>query len=448
MSIDLFKLVQEHLSDDLLNKASSFLGESKETTKSGFSAAIPALMAGLISKGSDTNGAKDLFQLISKPALSGNLLNNLGGLFSGTGDSASGDIGGSILNTVFGDKMGGIVNIVSGAAGLKSGSGSSLLKMAAPLLMSVIGKQVSGSGQGIGSFIDLIMGQKENLKKYAPAGLLDALGGSLNLGSLAAVATNFAKGSTTVAGRAGDQLQASGQQGGGMLKKLLPFLLLGAVALLAFYFMRGCNNGAAVADTAKEMVDSTAQSVDSMVTDASAAVTDAAQSIYNVGENLIGKTVAGFESLGAFTKRKLNSGTELIIPENGVESKLIKFVESADPVSKDLWFDFDRILFETGSASLKAESAGQITNIAEILKAFPKVHLKIGGYTDNVGNPASNLNLSKARAESVVSSIVSQGVEASRLSSEGYGDKYPVTTNDTEEGRAKNRRVSARVTQK
>lgn len=443
MSIDLFKLVQDHLSDDLLNKASSFLGESSETTKSGFSAAIPTLMAGLISKGSDPNGAKDLIQLVSKPELSGNLLNNLGGLFSGTGDSSSSDLGGSILSAVFGDKMGGIVNIVSRVAGLKSGSGSSLLKMAAPLLMSIIGKQVLGSGKGVGSLIDLIMGQKENLKKNAPAGLLDALGGSLNLGSLGNVTSNFAKGTVATADRA----SASAPQGGGMLRKLLPFLLLGAVALLAFYFMRGCNKGGAVAD-AKEMIDSTAKSVDTLVANATGTVADAAQSIYNVGENLVGKTVAGFESLGAFAKRKLSSGIELIIPENGVESKLIRFAESTDAVSKDLWFDFDRILFETGSAALKAESTGQITNIVEILKAFPKVHLKIGGYTDNVGNPASNLSLSKARAESVVKSIISQGIDASRLTSEGYGDKHPVASNDTEEGRAKNRRVSARVTQK
>jgi outer membrane protein OmpA-like peptidoglycan-associated protein len=268
------------------------------------------------------------------------------------------------------------------------------------------------------------MGQKDNLRKYAPAGLLESLGGSLNLGSLG------------ITGDAARTIKATATQGRGFMRTVLPFILILLAALLGFYFFRG-NKGPTVADTQKETGTPTL-----------VAIEETAQSIYNVGEDLVGRTVAGFENLGNFIRHRLSTGRDLIIPEFGIESKLIGFIESNNPVTKELWFDFDRILFETGSATLKPESMGQITNIAEIMKAFPNVHLKIGGYTDNVGDPAANLKLSQARAEAVRAMIIRQDINASRLTAEGYGEQHPVASNDTEQGRAKNRRVAARVTQK
>ena len=117
-------------------------------------------------------------------------------------------------------------------------------------------------------------------------------------------------------------------------------------------------------------------------------------------------------------------------------------------MDKETWFDFDRLLFQTGSSKLKPESQEQLENVAAILKAYPKVKVKIGGYTDNTGDSVANLKLSTERAESVRKSLEELGVEASRLSSEGYGEEHPVASNDSEEGRAKNRRISLRVTEK
>jgi outer membrane protein OmpA-like peptidoglycan-associated protein len=82
------------------------------------------------------------------------------------------------------------------------------------------------------------------------------------------------------------------------------------------------------------------------------------------------------------------------------------------------------------------------------LKAFPKVKIKIGGYTDNVGKAESNMKLSAERATVVMDAIVAGGIDKSRLESEGYGDKNPVSTNDTDEGRAMNRRIAISVREK
>jgi outer membrane protein OmpA-like peptidoglycan-associated protein len=83
-----------------------------------------------------------------------------------------------------------------------------------------------------------------------------------------------------------------------------------------------------------------------------------------------------------------------------------------------------------------------------ILKAYPAVKVKIGGYTDNVGAPAANLRLSQERADAVKQAIVHDGVGANRIVAEGYGEQHPVADNTTEGGRAQNRRIALRVTAK
>jgi K(+)-stimulated pyrophosphate-energized sodium pump len=135
--------------------------------------------------------------------------------------------------------------------------------------------------------------------------------------------------------------------------------------------------------------------------------------------------------------------------EAAVESKLIEFINDESKVAdKESWFSFDRLTFETGSDKLVASSQEQLGNIAKILEAFPNVHLEIGGYTDNTGDKAANIKLSDDRANTVLKSLVALGVSAVRLKAEGYGDQYPVSSNDTEEGRAKNRRIDLRVAKK
>lgn len=133
---------------------------------------------------------------------------------------------------------------------------------------------------------------------------------------------------------------------------------------------------------------------------------------------------------------------------DGIEANLLNFIKSDKAVDKDTWFDFDRLTFETGSATLKPESQEQLSNIAAILKAYPNVNVKLGGYTDNTGDANANLKLSNDRAASVKAELAKMGIADGRLESEGYGQEHPVASNDTEAGRAQNRRISIRVTKK
>jgi len=97
---------------------------------------------------------------------------------------------------------------------------------------------------------------------------------------------------------------------------------------------------------------------------------------------------------------------------------------------------------------LKPSSQEQLRNVADILKAYPNVHLKIGGYTDNVGDDAYNLKLSSDRANNTMNELVSLGVDRSRLEAEGYGEAHPIADNGSAEGRQRNRRIDMNVTSK
>lgn len=157
-------------------------------------------------------------------------------------------------------------------------------------------------------------------------------------------------------------------------------------------------------------------------------------------------------NVGEATNIGLSTGKQLAVGKNSVEYKLFSFLsDAATTVDADKtkgWISLDRVYFENGKSTLTAESQTQLANIAEILKAFPNAKLKLGGYTDNTGSEATNVKISGERAKTALEAVVKNGVDAGRLKSEGYGPQHPIASNDTPEGKAQNRRVDIRVTEK
>jgi outer membrane protein OmpA-like peptidoglycan-associated protein len=99
------------------------------------------------------------------------------------------------------------------------------------------------------------------------------------------------------------------------------------------------------------------------------------------------------------------------------------------------------VLFEFGKADLKPEAKTKLARVAGFLIAAPNRDAAIEGYTDNVGSESYNSTLSRERAETVRDFLVANGVESTRLATAGYGPAYPVDSNESAEGRRRNRRV-------
>jgi OOP family OmpA-OmpF porin len=102
------------------------------------------------------------------------------------------------------------------------------------------------------------------------------------------------------------------------------------------------------------------------------------------------------------------------------------------------------INFDFGSAKIKEESFDYLNKLAEILKSTG-ANIKVNGHTDSIGTVEYNLKLSRDRAKSVVNYLTNKGIAKEKLSSEGYGPNRPLTTNETDEGRAMNRRVEFEI---
>lgn len=99
------------------------------------------------------------------------------------------------------------------------------------------------------------------------------------------------------------------------------------------------------------------------------------------------------------------------------------------------------VVFDLNSAELNEGGARSVTRIANTLKKYPEGRIRVEGYTDSTGSEAYNADLSERRAKSVKQIFVNNGIPAERLIVEGYGEQYPVASNDTPQGRQLNRRV-------
>lgn len=113
----------------------------------------------------------------------------------------------------------------------------------------------------------------------------------------------------------------------------------------------------------------------------------------------------------------------------------------AEGLARDGKVTLDGIHFDTALATLRAESAAALDQAATLLRQQPALRLSVVGHTDNTGDAGANQQLSAARAEAVRQALVERGIAADRLSAQGVGSMAPVASNDTPDGRARNRRV-------
>ncbi|MBV8326596.1 sodium-translocating pyrophosphatase [Chryseobacterium sp.] len=151
---------------------------------------------------------------------------------------------------------------------------------------------------------------------------------------------------------------------------------------------------------------------------------------------------------GNIQKISLKGGKTIAVGEGSQMYQLYNSLKQKDKsvLDPNKWYTIENLYFETGSSDLKPGYELQLNNLAEILNTYPELKIKLGGYTDNSGNEESNQQLSNLRAQTAKLKLLELGVASDRVEAEGYGSQHPVCeTNDTEECKAKNRRIDVRV---
>jgi outer membrane protein OmpA-like peptidoglycan-associated protein len=383
---DLLETATALLTPDRIQKAAALVGESPTSTQKSFAGMVPTILAGLMKLSSSDTGASQLLGLVKRVGGDGSVLNNLGALLGGgPATQTAMSTGRDVLQTVFGGKLDTVVDQLASASGVKTSSASSLLSLAAPLVLGVLGREKKARGLNAGGVANLLLGEKSALAGRMPA----ALSGVLGLGGPSVTAARM----TPV---------PLGPAAGSFLRWLLPVALLALVgAWLASW--RACGQ---TTEQAKQAVQ---------------------QQVARIA---------------------LPGGGLLEGREGSFKYNLARFLGNTADTTVPRTFVFEDLNFPTGSAALTPESARTVTDVVAILKAYPTAKTRLEGHTDNAGDAAANKQLALERAKAVRDMMVANGIDAARLDYAGFGQERPLASNDTEDGRAKNRRTELVVVAK
>lgn len=172
MSGSLLDSLSQMVTPDLLSQAASALGENQGGVSRGIGAVLPMLLGGVASRANDTNFASSLFKLVTDSRNDVGVLGDLGKLLSpGASSSPMMALGSQLLGSLFGNNLGAVGNALAGYAGIRPQSANSLLSMAAPMVLGLLGKQVKSGGLNISSLASLLTGQKSSIAAAMPSGL-------------------------------------------------------------------------------------------------------------------------------------------------------------------------------------------------------------------------------------------------------------------------------------
>ncbi len=376
-------------------KAASTYGESEPAVAKGFTVAVAAVMAPLVARAGDAQFTRRLLGMVKEVPADVTLLDEPDRLFTRPARAVEEAGPVAILRSlVFGGNTQTITTAISRASGVKATTAASMFSVALPTVLGYLSRLVARENLDAAGLGRRLYAERVPLAAVLPAnlGALISIGQDTELAGERDVAPVRASDATTVE----PVSRSSG--------RWIAAVVAGLLALGGLYAYLG---------RARDP-----------------------------------EGTPGAIGTAGYVARVLPDGTNLRFPAASTEATLLAFIEANTPLGRETWYELDRITFETDSATLRPQSREQLSNIAVILRAYPPVRIKIGGYTDNSGDAAANLRLSQARAETVRNELRTMGITASRLEAEGYGQAHPVADNATPEGRATNRRVAFRLTER
>ncbi|MEE9396654.1 MAG: DUF937 domain-containing protein [Methylococcales bacterium] len=268
MSFNLMDLVKDQLSDQVMGQLGKVLGGSADQNSSAISGAIPGLLSGLINSGSSSAGADELLGAINDQDDS--ILDNLGDMLGGSGQSSLMSAGSSILGSLLGGGgLGSLVSAIAGFSGLGKGPAKSLLGLLAPIIFGVIKRKLLGDGGlNLSSLMGMLNGQKDNVAAAMPSGFAQHLNAS---GTTDTTSSNVTDASQNVA-----------TEGKSLLGRLLLLaLVLGALFLAYNMFSKKGESIDKVVDATKNAV-STNMNVGEELTGVMSSITNSLSGISDV----------------------------------------------------------------------------------------------------------------------------------------------------------------------
>lgn len=395
MADNLLDMAKREIGSSGTGALSSALGLPADKGGPAFESGLSTVLAGMLNKGSSKTGMGNLFNTIVNSG------GGAGGLdLSSLADTAKDpqklsslqNKGASLLNGVFGGKAESVGNLLTSSIGGGAGSGGNLLKVAAPVVVSLLSKQVKSKGLDVSDLGSLLQGQKSFIKDKLPSGVINELGVS-----------NFDKlgGALTTHGHEQPQeprpeaIRKPGKKRGGFGKWFWPLL----IALVALYALNMC----AKRDKMEEKPSEIILEQETMTTEPPPPqATQPDQADF----------ATGFREYLANTARDPNREFPLAIQ------------------------------FARDSAQVTSRTVPDVDALVKMMQENASLSIAIEGHTSSEGDEARNQQLSQERADAVRQLLVSKGIAANRVTAVGMGSAKLIVGDGSS---VENRRVSVRV---
>jgi OmpA-OmpF porin, OOP family len=399
-------LCRAPFTSDVLRRVSGALDEGSAVIGKAVAGAAPAVLIGVLDTASTPAGMDRVRRMMRDTRSLDAMPDNLGSLLRDR--SAIGEVmrrGLRVVSTLFGNRADRITEALGGYAGMRSGAASSLLSLVAPIILSLLDRRAGTAGLDFSGVMGLLRAQRSSIAGAVPTALATALGFRDERSGQGTDARSAQRRRPVRAGRTA-----------------WPFLVAGA-GVLALLTVLGRPRTLEVATDGAWM--------------------QPARTTHAAAAPSVGPDPEPAAQWPAASMKESPRPPRSDAPDT--VQQMAVFLTGDSSVEEPRRFVLGDLSFQSGSATLTQESQETVDALAKVLRANPTVEIALEGHTDNTGSAAANKALSTARAAAIEDGLVGAGVPGERIMVAGYGPDRPVASNDTEEGRARNRRTEVVV---
>lgn len=397
-----YESLKESISPQMLKTAAATLREDEKGVASAVAVLLPSLLVRFMDQGETARVNETI-----REAGNAELFDRRAEIFAGHGIDGGMNLGERFENELVGAENKAYPNAVAAESGISAASADRLSGWVAAVIAGYVGHKIVRNNLSMSAVMAGLRQERGSVVKEIP----------VKVGRAAGI-SGMCSSSAPVAGRDGKKNNW-----------LVWLIIVLIVVIIVFLSIRSCNRnggGEVVAVTENVTVVPTAPAA---------------------------QTAAAKEGL-TFVEHKLPDGRTIRVAEGGCEDCMLKYLQSDayrkatnEELSKN-WIQFDKIDFMHDSeTALAGNSMEQLDNIAAILKNYPDVRIRIGGFADKTGTRAVNYEISKKRAEYIKSILVKDGIPADRISTECFGKEFATVPADaTAAQRAVDRSIAMRFT--
>ncbi len=426
MTADLIETTKAMMTPDVIAKAADSSGETPEAARKALLGAVPTVFAGLAHSAAAPGGAERLFGIIME----------------------RGSSGAGLMSKVFGERGGAVSDALAKSSGTTGASASRLLTLALPMVAGLLGKEIISKRMNPSGLAAQLFSHKKAIldDPNTPPGLAGALGvGSLSeIGGTAAGVDepHVSSAAAPVRAAAAERAPRVAERPVVVAPKrhtpwgaIIPLLLLiGGLAVWGLFSPKHAQMPHVGIMAPQPAMPTVMPTVGMPRAPEAPAMPEPEVSAVPKAE-----TPPGGEA-PAMAQVTLPGGKTLDVEANSPEADMAHDLGDGT-MSLPRTFQFSGLNFESGTATVSPDSSKTLDDLAAMLQSYPSSRVRIEGHTDSTGDPAANQTLSQARADATKEMLVARGIASDRIETAGNREHAPVADNETEEGRARNRRT-------